>query len=75
MGKSNIPVMIFRCMWCGWRGTLEEMDMDETDAPAYCPECGHGDLIYERRSQKKHVLLGMDDHRHPDRVLYDVQKG
>lgn len=44
MGKSNIPVMIFRCMWCGWRGALEEMDMDETDAPAYCPECGHGDF-------------------------------
>ena len=31
-----------RCVWCGWQGDLEDLDMDETDAPAYCPECGHG---------------------------------
>lgn len=35
---------VFRCMWCGWKGTEEDFDMDEKDEPAYCPECGHGDF-------------------------------
>ena len=35
---------VIRCMWCGWKGVLEDLDMDEKDSPAYCPECGHGDF-------------------------------
>lgn len=36
--------MTIRCMWCGWKGNLEELSTDEKNHPAYCPECGHGDF-------------------------------
>lgn len=34
--------MNVRCCWCGWQGDLDELDMDGSDSPAYCPECEHG---------------------------------
>lgn len=33
--------VLFKCLWCGWTGTDDEMDMNEHDEPTYCPECGH----------------------------------
>ena len=33
--------VLFKCLWCGWKGTDDEMDMNEHDEPEYCPECGH----------------------------------
>ena len=33
--------MIIRCVWCGWAGSEDDLDMNERDEPAYCPECGH----------------------------------
>ena len=32
---------LLKCLWCGWEGTSDDMDMDEHDEPTYCPECGH----------------------------------
>ena len=40
-----------KCLWCGWKGTRDELYMDEHDEPAHCPICGigpYGDwIVYE----------------------------
>ena len=36
-----------RCKWCGAEVTEDELDMDEHDAPAYCPHCEHRVIPYE----------------------------
>lgn len=54
--------VLFRCLWCGWEGTSDDMDMDEHDEPAYCPECGHGSFdIRKKRNEndkmKKYLVV------------------
>lgn len=45
-----------RCKWCGWEGRIKDLDIDETDKPAYCPECGHGqfDIRIHRKKRREH---------------------
>lgn len=46
--------VLYKCLWCGWKGTSDEMDMDEYYEPAYCPECGHSSFdICETKGETK----------------------
>lgn len=50
--------VLFKCLWCGWTGTDDEMDMNEHDEPTYCPECGHSSFDMLRRYSKNEKVSG-----------------
>lgn len=39
MKKENLHLL---CEWCGWEGREDELDKNEHDEPACCPNCGNG---------------------------------
>ena len=42
-----------RCTWCGKTSDSDELDMDQTDRPAYCPVCGHGQFDIKKKDGGK----------------------
>jgi len=48
--------MRIRCIWCGWVGDEDDLDMNEYDEPMYCPECGHVnfDIKPDKKEEEKH---------------------
>ena len=45
--------MQLRCLWCGWKGTEDDLDMNEIDDPTYCPECGHSSFDIKPDEKKE----------------------
>ena len=46
--KNVVPITgvatdcpLLKCLWCGWTGKSEQLDMNEHDEPQHCPVCGH----------------------------------
>lgn len=36
---GNPPTNVI-CYFCGWRGNVSDLDLNEHDFPSYCPCCG-----------------------------------
>ena len=53
--------MTIRCNCCGWEGDLKSLDMDNTNAPAYCPECGDGCFDIRNIDVRHYELEEKDD--------------